>query len=317
MRFGLHVLSYGSTWPETLDTVQRAERAGFDFVLGADHLFATGGDPYEPFFEGWTMLSAWAALTSRIGVGLMVGANAFRNPGVVAKMAATVDHVSNGRLILGLGAAWYDEELRRHGLPTGRSIGERLDWLDEALGVIRSILAGESVTHEGPAYHLDAVRHAPQPLQARVPVLIGGDGERKTLRIVARHADLWQAWVPPESTERFAAKRAVLEQRCAEVGRDPSTITALVGAKVVVRDDPAEARAAFERLVTRHGWPDEVREHAWLGTPAWIAERIRRYRDAGAGGFIAQVIAPFDIETIERLPSEVAPLVEGAVEVAV
>ena len=94
MRLGLHVLSYGSTWPETLSTAQRAERAGFDLVLGADHLFATGGDPLEPFFEGWTTLSAWAASTSRIGVGLLVGANAFRNPAVVAKMAATIDHVS-------------------------------------------------------------------------------------------------------------------------------------------------------------------------------------------------------------------------------
>lgn len=315
MRFGLHVLSYGSTWPDTLATVQLAERSGFDLVLGADHLFATGGDPLAPFFEGWTMLSAWAASTSRIGVGSLVGANAFRHPAVVAKMAATIDHVSDGRLVLGLGAAWYDDELRRHGLPTGASIGERLAWLDEGLGVIRPLLAGVTVTHHGPAYHLEAARHAPQPIQPRIPILIGGEGERKTLGIVARHADLWQTWVPPESTERFRAKRAVLAARCAETGRDPSSITAFAGAKVVIRDSPAAARAAFDRLMARHGWPDEVREHAWLGPPAWIAERVRRYRDAGAGGFIAQVIAPYDVETIERLPSEVRPLVADVVEV--
>ena len=315
MRLGLHVLSYGSTWPETLETVTRAEASGFDLVLGADHLFATGGDPHQPFFEGWTMLAAWAAATSRIGVGLLVGANAFRHPAVVAKMAATVDHISGGRSVLGLGAAWYDDELRRHGLPTGASIGERLTWLDEALGVIRALLAGETLTHDGAAYHLDGVRHAPSPLQARVPVLIGGEGERKTLRIVARHADLWQTWVPPESTERFVAKRAVLGERCAEVGRDPASITSLVGAKVVIRDTLAEAAAVFEGLMARHRWPEEVREHAWLGPPAFIAERLAAYRDAGAGGFVAQVIAPFDVETIERLPSEVRPLVADAVEV--
>lgn len=315
MRFGLHVLSYGSTWPQTLDTVRLAERSGFDLVLGADHLFATGGDPLQPLFEGWTMLSAWAASTSRIGVGLLLGANAFRHPAVVAKMAATVDHVSGGRLVLGLGAAWYDGELRRHGLPTGSGIGERLAWLDEALGIIRALLDGETVTHQGAAYRLDAVRHAPQPVQRHVPVLIGGEGERKTLGIVARHADLWQMWVSPGSTEAFAAKRAALAERCAEVGRDPATIECLVGAKVVIRDDPPDARAFFEELMARHGWPDEVREHAWLGPPEWIAERLRRYRDAGAGAFIAQVIGPFDAETIERLPSEVRPLVADAVEV--
>jgi alkanesulfonate monooxygenase SsuD/methylene tetrahydromethanopterin reductase-like flavin-dependent oxidoreductase (luciferase family) len=315
MRFGLHVLSYGSTWPETLDTVQLAERSGFDLVLGADHLFATGGDPFAPFFEGWTMLSAWAATTAQVGLGLLVGANAFRNPGVVAKMATTVDHISGGRLVLGLGAAWYADELRRHGLPTGSGIGERLSWLDESLGIIRAILGGETVTHDGPAYHFDAVRHAPLPIQRQVPILIGGEGERRTMSIVARHADLWQMWAAPDSTERFEGRRAVLRQRCKELGRDPSAIECLIGAKVVIRDDPAEAEHVFESLLRRHGWPDEVREHAWLGPPERIAERLVRYRDAGATGFIAQVIAPFDRETIERLPTEVRPLVADAVEV--
>jgi len=315
MRFGLHVLSYGSTWPETLDTVQLAERSGFDLVLGADHLFATGGDPFAPFFEGWTMLSAWAATTSRVGVGLLVGANAFRNPGVVAKMAATVDHISGGRLVLGLGAAWYADELRRHGLPTGSGIGERLAWLDESLGIIRGLLDGETVTHDGPAYRFDAVRHAPQPIQRHVPILIGGEGERRTMTIVARHADLWQMWAAPDSTERFEARHAVLAERCRELGRDPDTIESLIGAKVVLRDDPAEAERVFESLMHRHGWPEEVRDHAWLGPPDRLAERLCRYRDVGARGFIAQVIAPFDRETIERLPSEVRPLVADAVEV--
>jgi alkanesulfonate monooxygenase SsuD/methylene tetrahydromethanopterin reductase-like flavin-dependent oxidoreductase (luciferase family) len=315
MRFGLHVLSYGSTWPETLDTVQLAERSGFDLVLGADHLFATGADPFAPFFEGWTMLAAWAATTSRVGVGLLVGANAFRNPGVVAKMAATVDHISGGRLVLGLGAAWYDDELRRHGLPTGSGIGERLAWLDESLDIIRGLLDGATVSHDGPAYRFEEVRHAPLPIQRHVPVLIGGEGERRTMTIVARHADLWQMWASPDSTERFEARRAVLVERCHELDRDPATIECLIGAKVVLRDDPADAERFFESLMRRHGWPEEVRDHAWLGPSDQLAERLLRYRDAGARGFIAQVIAPFDRETIERLPTEVRPLVADAVEV--
>jgi alkanesulfonate monooxygenase SsuD/methylene tetrahydromethanopterin reductase-like flavin-dependent oxidoreductase (luciferase family) len=306
-RLGLHVLTYGSSWPDALATVRGADEAGFDDVFGADHLFATGGDPLQPFFEGWTMLAAWAQATSRVRVGLLVGANAFRNPAVVAKMAATIDHISGGRFVLGLGAAWYDEEIRRHGLDPGAGIGERLDWLDEALGLIRRLLAGETVTHEGPQYRFDAVHHAPGPLQASVPVLLGGEGERKGLRIVARHADIWHMWVPPDSTERFRAKDAVLREHCAAVGRDQSAIMRLPGAKVVIRDDPEEARRAFADLVALHGWPEYVWEHAWLGDPAWIAERLRAYREAGAGGFVAQVIQPFDHETIERLAREVRP----------
>lgn len=310
-RLGLHILTYGSPWPEVLATVRAADELGFDHVFGADHLFATGGDPFQPFFEGWTMLAAWAEATERTGLGLLVGANAFRNPGVVAKMAATIDHVSGGRFVLGLGAGWYDDEIRRHGLDPGAGIGERLDWLDEALGLIRRLLAGETVTHEGPQYRFDAVRHAPPPLQAAVPVLVGGDGERKGLRIVARHADVWQMWVPPESTQRFRHKDSVLRDHCAAIGRDQSAIVRQPGAKVVIRDDPDEARRVFTELVAIHDWPASVWEHAWLGSPVWVAERLRAYREAGADGFIAQVMRPFDHETIERLAREVRPALQA------
>ncbi len=133
-------------------------------------------------------------------------------------------------------------------------------------------------------------------------MLIGGEGERKGLRIVARHADLWQMWVPPESTERFAAKDAVLREHCAAVGRDQSAIERLLGAKVVIRDDPDEARARVRRPLSRAtAGPSTSGSTRGSGAPAWIAERLRAYREAGAGGFVAQVIAPFDHETIERL----------------
>lgn len=311
-RLGLHVLTYGATWADALAVVRRADELGFGYVFGADHLFATGGDPYQPFFEGWTTQAAWAHATERTRLGLLVGANAFRNPGVVAKMAATIDHISGGRFVLGLGAAWYDEEIRRHGLDPGTGIGQRLDRLDEALGLIRRVLAGETVSHDGPTYRFDAVRHAPAPVHGSVPFLLGGEGERKGLRIVARHADLWHMWVPPDSTQLFETKDAVLREHCAAVGRDGSTIGRLPGAKVVIRDDPAAARRAFASLVDHHGWPEYVWEHAWLGSPAFIADRLHAYRAAGAGGFVVQVIEPFDHETIERLAGEVRPaLVDG------
>src|SRR6476661_4937973 len=150
---GLDVLTYGASWASALETVQLADRLGYDGVFTADHLFATGGDPFQPFFEGWTLLAGWSQKTHVVDLGLLVGANTFRNPGVVAKMTATIDHASGGRAILGLGAAWEVEEQVAHGIDPGRSVGQRLDWLDEALDVVGRILAGETVTHKTEAYH--------------------------------------------------------------------------------------------------------------------------------------------------------------------
>jgi alkanesulfonate monooxygenase SsuD/methylene tetrahydromethanopterin reductase-like flavin-dependent oxidoreductase (luciferase family) len=306
---GIHVLTYGATWPDALATVRLADGLGYDFVFAADHLYATGGDPHEPFFEGWTSLAAWAQATTRPRLGLLVGANTFRNPGVVAKMVTTLDHISGGRAILGLGAAWEELEQRAHGIDPGRSLGQRLDWLDESLGLIRRVLAGDEVTHHGDHYRFERVRHAPQPLQPSIPVLVGATGEKKGLRIVARHADLWQVWAEPQSTAAFEHLDEVLRAHCADVGRDASEIVRLIGAKVIIRDSRAQAIADFERVAAARGWRGEVldyiRPHVWADTARGIATALDRYRALGVGGFVVQVFDPFDRETIERLAGEV------------
>jgi alkanesulfonate monooxygenase SsuD/methylene tetrahydromethanopterin reductase-like flavin-dependent oxidoreductase (luciferase family) len=308
---GLHVLSYGAPWSEVARVAVLADSLGYDLLLGADHLYATGADPHEPFFEGWLTLGAWAQLTSRVRLGLLVGANPLRSPGVVAKMTATLDHQSGGRAVLGLGAAWQAKELEDHGLPAGSGIGERLRQLDESLEIIRAILAGETVTRRSDWYDVTRVRHEPRPVQLHVPVLLGGEGERIGLRVVARHADLWQMWVPMDTTDPFVRKSEVLASHCAALGRDPATIRHLAGAKLILRDDPAEAEAVFTRAARAHGWSGEleayVRGSAWITTPDATAEALERHRAAGAGGFIAQAFAPYDDETIERLATEVRP----------
>jgi alkanesulfonate monooxygenase SsuD/methylene tetrahydromethanopterin reductase-like flavin-dependent oxidoreductase (luciferase family) len=311
---GIHILSYGQAWADVARVATRADELGYDLVLGADHLYATGGDPFEPFFEGWLTLAAWGQLTRRARLGLLVGANPFRHPGIIAKMVATLDHQTGGRAILGLGAAWDQEELDAHGLARGTTLGQRLRALDESLGVIMAILAGETVTHDGTEYRLEGVRHAPGPLQARVPVLVGAAGEKVGLRVVARHADLWQSWAALASTGEFRRKCDVLAEHCAAVGRDPAAITRMPGAKVILRDDPAEAEQAFARAAQERGWTGEtltyVREAAWLTTPDEAVEALQRYRAAGAGGFIAQAFGPYDDETFERLAGEVWPAVQ-------
>jgi alkanesulfonate monooxygenase SsuD/methylene tetrahydromethanopterin reductase-like flavin-dependent oxidoreductase (luciferase family) len=313
LRLGVQPLTYGLTWAESLRAAQAIDDLGFDYLWGHDHLFSTGGDPFQPFFEGWTTLAAWAAVTRQVRLGLLVGANPFRNPGIVAKMAATIDHISAGRLVLGLGAGNRELEVIAHGMDPGRGVGERLDWLDEALDVVRALLDGRTVSHRSERYRFDGVRHAPQPVQAHLPFVVGSAGEQKGLRIVARHADLWQMWLAMDDLALFERKRAVLHEHCRAVGRDPAAIEHTIGGKLVIRATAAAARRAFDEQVRVHGWTDPIQtETAWTGTSGDIARALLDFRAAGAHGFSASIAAPLDLETVERLATEVRPLVEAA-----
>src|SRR4029077_14080043 len=153
-----------------------------------DHLYPIVGDPHGPMFEGYMTLAAWAALTKRVRLGLMVGANTFRNPALVAKMITTLDHISGGRAYLGLGGAWFETEHTAFGIPYGSSPGERLNWFDEAVELIRGMLHGEETSARGRFYHATYVRNVPPPLQKHLPILIGGSGEAKTPSTPARAA---------------------------------------------------------------------------------------------------------------------------------
>lgn len=308
MRFGLNLWSQATDWPSMLDAARRIDRLGYEHVWTWDHLYAIFGDPYQPIFEGWAAISAWAAATERVRVGLMVGANTFRNPGLVAKLAATVDHISGGRSILGLGGAWFGLEHEAHGIDFGSGFGERLGWLDESVGLIRRLLDGEDVTHAGPRYRFERLRHAPLPIQAHLPIMIGGGGERKTLRTVARHADIWNVF---GTVEALRHKSEVLEEHCAAVGRDPASIERTVGCKLVIRDSVGEAERAWEVLMAHNREPAYTDDAPWLGPPARIAEIARGYLEAGFGTVIAELPAPHDIETIERFIGETAPLVNA------
>lgn len=312
LKLGVQPLTYGLTWAEALRAAMAVDNLGFDYLWGHDHLFSTGGDPFQPFFEGWTTLSAWAAVTRQVRLGLLVGANPFRNPGLVAKMAATADHVSAGRLVVGLGAGNREPEVTAHGMDPGASVGERLDWLDDALTIVRRLLDGETVDHQSARYRFDGARHAPQPVQSHVPFVVGSVGEKKGLRIVARHADIWQMWLALDDLELFTHKRAVLHEHCRAIGRDPATIEHMIGGKLVIRHTAAEARRAFDEQMRVHGWTDPIQtETAWTGTSTEIAQAVLAFRAAGVDGFSPSVAAPLDLETIERLATEVRPMLES------
>ena len=305
MRIGAALWVERATWPAVRDAALAAERAGFDSLWVDDHLLCDEGPWDDPKFEGWMTLAALSAVTSRATLGLLVGANTLRNPGLVAKMVATLDHTSGGRAVLGLGAGWFEREHVAFGLDFGASPGERLDRLDEAAGLIRRLLDGERVTHRGRFYRLEDAVCAPRPVQARLPILIGGSGRRKTLRIVARHADAWNAYGDP--AEVADADRA-LREHCAAAGRDPLAIERSVTLNVVVRDSVAEAEAAFDEVRHRHR-PIEGEDRLDVGgPPARIAEQLRAYEDIGVRHAIWVFRDPFDEETMARLPEVRHPL---------
>ena len=221
IRFGAQLWSQATDWPGFRDAAIAADAAGWDGVWTWDHLNAIFGPWEQPILEGWTALAGVASVTKRVRLGLMVGANTFRNPGLTAKLATTLDHVSEGRAVLGIGGAWFEREHDAFGVDFGASVGERLDRLDEAVMLIRRLLDGERVTHEGGFYAFRDAVCEPRPVQDRLPILVGGSGPKKTLRTVALRSDGWNT---SGSLEEVTGKLATLDAHCADVGRDRSEI---------------------------------------------------------------------------------------------
>jgi alkanesulfonate monooxygenase SsuD/methylene tetrahydromethanopterin reductase-like flavin-dependent oxidoreductase (luciferase family) len=294
-------------WPSIRDAAIRADRVGLDSLWTWDHLMAIVGGWTEPIMEGWATLAGWAAVTEHATVGLMVGANTFRNPGLTAKLAVTLDHISGGRAILGIGGAWFRREHEGYGIDFGRSAGERLDRLDEAVSLIRRLLDGKRIElHEGRFYAMRDALLAPGPVDGHLPILIGGSGPQKTLRTTARYADAWNTGGTPDE---LRAKDAILRERCAEVGRDPATIERTATVDVLIRDDPDDARRVWRAARRAHGAHDDDGD-LFAGSPARIADALRPTIEAGFRHLIVDVMPPYDAETIERLP-EVRALLAG------
>lgn len=305
MRFGAAFWVERTDWPGLRDAVLHAEAVGFDDVWIDDHLLCDEGDPADDKFEAWTTLAAVAAVTTRVRLGHMVGANTLRNPGLVAKMATTLDHVSGGRMILGLGSGWFEREHEAFGIDFGAGFGERLDRLDEAVMLVRRLLDGETVTHPGPVYPMTDAVVAPRPVQARLPIMIGGSGRTKTLRTLARYGDQWNT---SGSLEHFRERDAILRAHCEAVGRDEGEIERTATVDLIIRDSRAAAMTAYRERLAATG--DELDEDYtyYAGTPAEIAEQVAPLLELGFRHLLVDVPAPYDLETIDRI-GEVLELV--------
>jgi alkanesulfonate monooxygenase SsuD/methylene tetrahydromethanopterin reductase-like flavin-dependent oxidoreductase (luciferase family) len=299
VRIGAAFWIQRTDWPSLRDAVLEAEAAGADDLWIDDHLLSDEGDPDDAKLEGWSTLAAAAAITRRARLGLLVAANTFRNPGLTAKLATTVDHVSGGRAILGIGGGWFEREHEAFGFREfGTGFGERLDRLAEVVPLIRSLLDGERVNHDGRFYRMRDALCEPRPLQPHLPILIGGSGPRKTLPLVARSADLWNAYGTPSGLLRVDE---TLRACCAEIGRDPDAIERTVNLNIVVRGSAAEAERTWAGYADTHQ-PREGEGRLVVGGPVErVADALATYAAVGFRHPILIFRSPWDLETIRSL----------------
>ena len=297
-----------SIWPspaQSFDDIHEitahCERTGWDGVYFADHFMPNSEGP-EPLdgntLECWSVIAALAATVPRLRLAPLVTSVTYRHPAVLANIAAAVDQVSHGRLTLGVGAGWQLNEHAVYGIPLG-SVRERMDRFTEAVQVLRSLLSQPRTTFAGEYYQLQDAPCQPAPVQDKLPLLIGGGGERRTLRVAAQYADEWNAWTTPEL---LAHKLSVLREHCEQLGRDPGEIHVSTQALVYLSTDKQ--------------WLEDKREAAGdrpaiIGTPAEVVDIVARYRDAGADELI---IPDFTLgsmarkkDTCDLFMQEVAP----------
>jgi len=308
VKLGALVWPQYTDWESLQETGTLVDRLGYDSLWTWDHLYPIVGDPEGPIFEGYLTLAGWANHTENVRLGLMVGANTFRNPGLVVKMITTLDHMSGGRMWLGIGGAWFETEHTGLGFEFGSGFGERLDWFDESVELMRSMLPGGPASARGRFYQAKDALNNPPPVQEKLPILIGGSGERKTLHTVAKYAD---AWNTGGDLERARHKDEVLRRWCDEVGRDESEIErTMQGGLPIIRDTEEEARKVAAEMKERNvGWRGPV--DGPFGSAEQVAEKWAPYFDLGFEHFYIDCPAPFDHETLERLATEVRPMLES------
>lgn len=305
LRFGVQVLQGGGSWAQVEAAVLEAERLGFDSAWVFDHFAPIVGDFDGPTLEGWTLLSALATRTSRIRLGVLVSGNTYRNPALLAKMAATVDQVSGGRVMLGLGAGWFEREHRAYGFRFGTA-RERAERLAEALQVIKKLWLEERPSFEGKYYRLSRAPFAPKPIQQpHPPIVIGGQGRKWIVPLVGRYADGWNA-VTGVTPEGLMERREIIRRACEEAGRSPCprNVSVLLPLFSVAR---VPLYGPTLRLFARFVVGKEVAGAILAGSAKGMIRQIREYVDAGADEVIVSLLPPFKPKLLRRFAEDVMP----------
>jgi F420-dependent oxidoreductase-like protein len=303
IRVGIHSGQQNSDYESYRQLWLYAEEQGLDWASTFDHFMPIQSDPTGPCFEGITLLAAMAAQTQRVACGLLVVGATYRHPAVLAKMAATIDHISGGRAELGIGAAWYELEHDQYGIPF-MTVRERLERLRESAHIMRSLWENETTTFEGKHFQLKDARAEPKPLQNPMPLWIGGGGEKVLLRIVAEYATGWHAFLMPH--EDYQRKLDALANHCKDVGRNRDEIRCSLGFIAVLGETEAEAQERATNI------PPNFRETAIVGTPEQCFERLDAFRKMGVRDFTLMARPPGDRRTIELVAQHVKPALAAA-----
>lgn len=298
VKIGVLLWPQTASWPDIRDAAALADRSGAASLWTWDHLNSIVGPWEGPIFEGWSILAGWSQVTERATLGLMVAANTFRNPGLTAKLATTLDHLSGGRAVLGLGGAWFEREHDAYGIDFGSGFGERLDRLDEAVMLVRRMLDGETVTHDGPVYPMRDALVTPRPVQVKLPIMIGGSGPKKTLRTLATYGDQWNSMGEPS---KLAERDAILRQHCAAIGRDDAEIERTTTVDIVIRDTREAGLAYYQARLAAYGEEFDPDWNFFVGRPADIAESLQPLLALGFRHVLIDMPAPYDLETIGRI----------------
>lgn len=310
LSLGVHVGQQNLEMDELRALWRRCDES-MDWISAWDHLYEAppqGGT--VPHFEPVATLAALACETSRARLGCLVFYVGYRNPGILAKAASTIDHLSGGRFELGLGAGWHEPEAKAFGFDFP-PVGKRLDMLEEAVPLIRSLLTQDRTTHDGEWFRTVDASNLPLPVQPRMPIWIGGVGEKRTLRIVARHADGWNAaYVPPDEFRRL---NGVLDGWCEREGRDPSTIRRGINLQFMLAADRSQADAIEAQVREQWGGiAPRVMAGGLTGLPDDAVERIAEYVDAGATEVNVALRAPWPPESLDAWLDDVVPRVRAA-----
>jgi F420-dependent oxidoreductase-like protein len=304
-RFGLQIPSFTYPGEDGTSLFERvaaiattAETAGFDSVWVMDHLFQIPfvGKREEPMFEAYTLLGGLAARTRRARLGAMVTGVTYRNPALLAKEVTAIDVLSGGRAVLGIGAAWFDQEHEGFGF-SFPPLRERFERLDEALRICRAMFTQDSPSFEGRYYRIHDAANRPRPLQpGGPPILIGGSGERRTLRLVAEQADACNIFGDVEAVRH---KMEVLDRHCDSVGRDPSTVTKTRLGTLVIAGTSKEADHRVEELASKRGMELETfRSTVTAGDPDGIVDQVGAFFDAGLDGLVFNLPDAYELDTV-------------------
>jgi len=275
------------------DIARTAEANGFDSVWVMDHFEQIMGDPAAPILEGYVVLAGISARTERVNLGTLVTGVLYRNPAVLAKMVTSLDVLSRGRAVLGLGASWNESEQEHYGIDRV-SVAERMDRMDEALEICKKMFTQEAPSFKGRYYEIQGAHNAPRPIRPEgIPIMIGGGGEKRTLRAAARYADASNIFGDPETIRH---KMKILDEHCAAEGRDPREITRTALKTLSIGRDVAEAEKKTEPLRARFG--ERFNIIAMAGDPDQVRAHARELREAGLDGLIVNLPDAYDLETV-------------------